>query len=75
MAVTKGNFTYGGAITTDTPVYEWDTETTADTTYLRYENTTEEQYIERATTKLEACVDEWANRATTSKWRPISQGR
>ena len=75
MAVTKGNFTYGGAITTDTPIYEWDTETTPDTTYLRYENTTLPQYMERVTTRLEACVDEWGNRTTTSKWRPISQGK
>ena len=73
--IVKNTFTFGGAITTDTPVYEWDDTTTTDTTYLRWENATEAQYMERATTKLESCRDLWANRATTTKWRPVNKGK
>ena len=56
----------GGVITTEIPVYEWDSTTTANTTYMRYENTTAVQFLQRVTTKNEKAFDTWANRVTAS---------
>ena len=74
MAHIKGTMVeaVGAVITTDTPVYEWDKTTTPGTTYLRYENTTKAQYIERITsTKTEKTIDTWANRVTAT-YSPIN---
>lgn len=63
----------GPIVVRETPVYEWDTTTTPSTEYQRYEDTTVVQYLKRITaTKNEACYDTWANRASTTKWRPIN---
>ena len=75
MAIVIGQFrgTVRGVIDTDTPYYQFDDTSTADTTYFRYEDTTVVQFLERINaTKHEACYDLWANRTTTSKWRPIN---
>jgi len=76
MSIVKGSFTdIGGSITTDTPVYQWDDTTTASTTYIRYENTTSAQYLERVkNNKLEATIGLWANRASLTSWRSINYG-
>jgi hypothetical protein len=73
MAITKGTLTGGADITTDTPVYEWDTTTTPNTTYIRYESGTAIQYIEKVTgTTFSKTYALWANRATAT-YTPINQ--
>ena len=71
MAYIKGTMNNGAVIDTDTPAVEWDEDSTPATTYLRYETTTDSQYIERSTTKLEKAFDTWANR-TTATYAPIN---
>jgi len=69
-----GTRTNGSSINTDSPAYEIDTTTTANTTYLRYEDTTAIQLLRRitesTTTKDEVTFDTWVNRASATGWRP-----
>lgn len=71
MAQVLGNMTTGAAITTDTPSYEVDETTTANVTYIRWENTTASQLVERvdesgATTKIQFSWTPWTNRVAAT---------
>jgi len=73
MAQVLGPLTTGGTITTDTPSYEVDETTTANVTYIRWENpaATVKQLIQRvdesgATTKIQFATDLWSARATAT---------
>jgi hypothetical protein len=76
MSITIGSFTSAsgmGNITTCTPVYEYDTTTTAGTTYFRYENTTASQFITRLQSgKYERTYGLWSGRAALATWQPIN---
>lgn len=67
MAIVLAPMVGGGVITTDTPPYEFDSTTTAGTTYVRYELSTAVQYIEKITASTKTKTqDLWANRATAT---------
>ena len=73
MAQVLGAMSTGATITTDTPQYEVDDTTTANMTYIRWENpsATTKQLIERvdesgATTKIQFAWDLWSNRVTAT---------
>jgi len=76
MSEVIGTRTDGSTITTDTPAYEIDSTTTANVTYIRYENTTSSQLIQRvdesgATTKIQWTHAAWTGRvAATYTDRP-----
>ena len=66
-----GTMTTGAVITSDSVPYETNETTTADTTYIRWENTTASQLIQRVqesggTTKIQFATATWANRATAT---------
>ena len=75
----KGISTEKRPITIETPVYEWDQTTTADTTYIRYEKTNKKQYLERVLHlegRYEMCYALWTDRADPGiNWTPIAFDR
>lgn len=69
---TKGATNNGHAITIQTPIFEWDTTSVPGTTYIRYEDTTDRQYIEEitASTYKRAGAGLWSAR-TTETYEPF----
>jgi hypothetical protein len=67
----KGRTLNGQAITIETPIYEWDDTTVPGTMYIRYEDTMEEQFIERTTgTTYMYTYAPWADRAS-AEYKPF----
>ena len=73
----KGLTTTKQKITVETVPYEWDKDTTPDTTYIRYEDTDKKQYIERAihgkhtVGSLMYTYWEWSDKENAPEWGPI----
>jgi hypothetical protein len=83
----KGSMNNGGVITNETPAAEWDTDSIASVTILRFEiiDNDTPQYLERvderdvASIKKERAQDTWNRRAVEAPtpdpvvWTPINQ--
>ena len=70
MAKVLGPMTTGAVVDTDTPIYQSDDTTTANMTYIRWENTTAKQLIERINettgTIVQFTWDNWTSRVTAT---------
>jgi hypothetical protein len=70
MAQVLGTMSTGAVITTDTPIYQADDTTTANMTYIRWENVSVPQLIQRVNetsgTIIQFTTALWANRATAT---------
>lgn len=69
----KGKSTHGSRITIETPVFQWE-KLQDGTIYIRYEDTTEEQYIERVKDgHYEKTYALWSDRNSAStSWSPLA---
>jgi len=75
----KGISTEKRPITIETPPYEWDSDCDAGVTYIRYEKTDKQQYMERVlhdVGRYEMCYAVWTNRTDPGIiWSPIAFDR